>query len=70
MKKILILAAVVVGLGFAVRRAAAKCSTMDWKQRFESMPDNAPPKWMFTNIRAIRDNTDRIIELLERTPTT
>jgi len=29
------------------------------------MPDNAPPKWMFANIGAIRDNTERIIELLE-----
>ena len=29
------------------------------------MPDNAPPKWMFSNISAIRSNTERIIELLE-----
>ena len=29
------------------------------------MPDNAPPKWMFNNISAIRTNTERIIELLE-----
>jgi hypothetical protein len=29
------------------------------------MPDNAPPKWMFRNITAIRENTDRILELLE-----
>ena len=29
------------------------------------MPDNAPPKWMFNNIGAIRNNTERIIELLE-----
>jgi hypothetical protein len=31
----------------------------------ERMPDNAPPKWMFHNITAIRDNTERILQLLE-----
>ena len=30
------------------------------------MPDNAPPKWVFRNIVAIRSNTDRILELLEQ----
>ena len=38
---------------------------VDWEKRFERMPDNAPPKWMFRNISAIRENTDRILELLE-----
>jgi hypothetical protein len=28
------------------------------------MPGNAPPKWMFRNITAIRENTDRILQLL------
>ncbi len=32
------------------------------------MPDNAPPKWVFRNITAIRENTDRILELLESGP--
>jgi hypothetical protein len=31
----------------------------------ERMPDGAPPKWMFRNISAIRENTDRILRLLE-----
>ena len=31
----------------------------------DRMPDNAPPKWMFQNISAIRENTDRILELLD-----
>jgi hypothetical protein len=30
------------------------------------MPENAPPKWIFRNISAIRENTDRILQLLER----
>jgi hypothetical protein len=29
------------------------------------MPDDAPPKWIFRNISAIRENTDRILQLLE-----
>ena len=38
---------------------------IDWEKRLEAMPDNAPPKWMFRNITAIRENTDRILQLLE-----
>jgi hypothetical protein len=37
-----------------------------WQQRIEALPDNAPPKWMFRNISVIRDNIERILELLER----
>jgi hypothetical protein len=29
------------------------------------MPENAPPKWIFRNITAIRENTERILHLLE-----
>lgn len=29
------------------------------------MPENAPPKWMFRNISAIRENTEGILQLLE-----
>ena len=69
MKKFLIAAAVLVGLGFLARRAASMCGNVDWEKRFESMPDNAPPKWMFRNISEIHDNTERILELLEPRPT-
>lgn len=31
----------------------------------EHMPEDAPPKWMFRNISAIRENTERILQLLE-----
>ena len=30
----------------------------------ERMPENAPPKWMFRNITAIRENAERILQLL------
>jgi len=59
---------VVVGLAALAKILGAKVCTVDWEQRFERMPDNAPPKWMFRNITAIRENTDRILELVERDP--
>lgn len=65
MKKIIIVAAALAVLGVLARRLGAKMPTVDWEKRFEAMPDNAPPKWMFRNIAAIRDNTDQILHLLE-----
>ena len=65
MKKLLIAGAVLVGIAFLAKRFAPDLTKIDWEKKFEAMPDNAPPKWMFTNIGAIRDNTERIIELLE-----
>ena len=65
MKKLLIAVAVLTGIAFLAKRFAPDLSKIDWEKKFEAMPDNAPPKWMFTNIGAIRDNTERIIELLE-----
>ena len=66
MRKALLVAAGLVGIGVLVRRAVVALPKVDWERRFESLPDNAPPKWMFRNISAIRENTERIIELLER----
>jgi hypothetical protein len=65
MKKVLVAAAVLAGLGVLARRFGPKMSNIDWEKRFEAMPDNAPPKWMFRNITAIRENTDRILEFLD-----
>lgn len=66
MKKLLVLIATVGGLGYLAKRFGPKMSNVDWEARFQSMPDNAPPKWMFRNISAIRENTDRILELAEQ----
>ena len=46
----------------APRRMCGGCNV---EQMIERMPDDAPPKWMFLNISAIRENTDRILEKLE-----
>ena len=48
-----------------MKRFAPHLGQIDWEKKFDAMPDNAPPKWMFNNISAIRTNTERIIELLE-----
>ena len=52
-------------LGVLARRLGPKMPAIDWEKRLEAMPGNAPPKWMFRNITAIRENTDRILQLLE-----
>ena len=65
MKKVLAIAAVLAVLGVLARRLGPKMRNVDWEKRFEAMPDNAPPKWMFRNITAIRENTDKILQLLE-----
>lgn len=65
MKKVLVFAAVLAGLGVLARQFGSKIGNIDWEKKFEALPDNAPPKWMFRNITAIRENTDRILELLE-----
>ena len=65
MKKVLVFAAALAGLGALAWRFGPKMRDIDWEKKLEAMPDNAPPKWMFRNITAIRDNTDRILKLLE-----
>ena len=46
------------------------CGQVLWRLHLEKlverMPDDAPPKWMFRIICTIRENTDRILALLER----
>ncbi len=59
---VLAVLAVLVGLA---KRAASGMQSGDWQKMIESMPDNAPPKWMFRNISSIRENTDRMLEILE-----
>jgi hypothetical protein len=65
MKKFAIAGAILVGVGVLARIFAPKAAGVDWEQRFDSMPDSAPPKWIYRNIKAIRKNTERILELLE-----
>ena len=65
MSKALIAGAVVVGAVVLAKRRALSREGFDLERFIERMPDNAPPKWAFQNITAIRENTDRILELLD-----
>jgi hypothetical protein len=64
MKKALIVGGTVVGAALLARRSS-RCGGFNVEQMIERMPENAPPKWMFRNISTIRENTDRILRLLE-----
>jgi hypothetical protein len=65
MKKPLVIGGAVLGAALVARRAAAHCKGIDFEAMIERMPENAPPKWMFRNITAIRANTERILDVLE-----
>jgi hypothetical protein len=64
MNKLLVVGAV-VGATLLARRCTSGRGGFDIAKILERMPDDSPPKWMFSNISAIRENTDRILQLLE-----
>ncbi len=66
MKKLFIVGGLVAGAVVLARRRASSHGGFDFERMIERMPENAPPKWMFRNITAIRKNTERILQLLER----
>jgi hypothetical protein len=61
----MLIGAAAVGAGVCARRCARGHGGFDFEKMIERMPENAPPKWMFHNISAIRTNTERILQLLE-----
>jgi hypothetical protein len=65
MIKALLAGAVVIGAVVVAKRHVLSREGFDIERFVERMPDNAPPKWAFQNITAIRENTDRILELLD-----
>ena len=65
MRKVLIVGGALAGASFLTRRCASSFRGVDFERLVERMPENAPPKWMFSNIKAIRENTERIVQLLE-----
>ena len=65
MKKAWVIAAMVAGGALLARALGSGAGRMDIGERIAAMPDTSPPKWIFTNVTAIRANTDRILALLE-----
>ena len=56
---------VIAGVVLLVRRFGPEMGKV-CERVFEKMPDDFPPKWMYLNITAIREQNERIIELLEK----
>jgi hypothetical protein len=61
----LIVGGAVTGAAFVAKRFVSSSGGADFGRLVERMPEDAPPKWIFRNISAIRENTDRILQLLE-----
>ncbi len=64
MKKLIIAGGAIVGAVILAKRWMSS-GGLDFGRIIERMPEDAPPKWMFRNISAIRENTERILQLLE-----
>jgi len=64
MKKLVPIALALLAAVILVRRFAGG-ERMDWEARIAKMPENSPPRWMFTNIRTIRDNTETLLERMD-----
>jgi hypothetical protein len=65
MNKAWIIAAVVAGVALLARALGSGVGKTDIGERIAAMPDTSPPKWIYTNVTAIRANTERILALLE-----
>jgi hypothetical protein len=70
MTRSLLIGAAALGAVLVARRFARGCAGFDFERMIERMPEDSPRKWMFRNVTAIRENTERILELVEaeRTP--
>ena len=68
MRRLLVIGGALTGAALVARSLARKVGNFDMAACIEAMPDTAPPKWMFTNITTIRQNTERILEILDAAP--
>ena len=78
-KKWLVFVGIVVGVAVVARKCASMCSSTTepsaesekptkWdkmRARMEQMPEDFPPRVMFDNVQVTRDNTERILEILD-----
>jgi hypothetical protein len=55
----------VAGGVLLAKALASKAGKTDFAERIAAMPDTSPPKWIFSNVTAIRANTERILALLD-----
>ena len=69
MKRIAVLIPIVAVAVLLAKRLGPRVGQFDLGSRIAAMPDSASPKWIFDNVTAIRANTDRILDLLQRQAT-
>ncbi len=62
--KIMRLALIFGGVMLVMRFAGPKIGEFV-DRKFEEAPEDFPPKWMYLNISAIREQNERIMQLLE-----
>lgn len=65
-KKVVPLVVIAGGVAFARKLGSGAGFSKDWGQIIERMPDDAPPKWMFNNITALREEHERILKQNEQ----
>jgi hypothetical protein len=70
-KKVMVFALIAGVIGaviFAMKKSEAPGSTMWDKMRanMEAMPEDFPPRVMFDNVAATRDNTEEILRILDK----
>ena len=67
MKKLLVIGGAVTGAALVANRLASgsRWKEVDFGRLVERMPEDAPPRWIYRNISTIRENTDRILQLLD-----
>jgi hypothetical protein len=70
MNKLILAGVAIAGVAIAAKQLAPRLPEVDIGKAIAAMPDSAPPKWVFTNVTAIRENTERILEILEGRPAT
>jgi hypothetical protein len=61
MKKAWVIVATVAGAALLVKALASRVGKTDFAERIAAMPDTAPPKWIFTNVTAIRASSGALI---------
>lgn len=61
-RKVLPLVVIAGGLAVARKLGSARGPPMNWGRIIERMPDDAPPKWMFNNITALREQQGQILD--------
>ena len=63
-KRIALVIPAFVCCALVAKRGARRGRRADFAKRIAAKPDGTPAKWIFTNVTAIRENTERILELL------